>query len=92
MAFEGEVRDDYGLPRLVQFDEADNELFALDSFPPPDIRAAALLYFPGGKYNHRFLNKITPFPPRGKRYSRLITIPTEWGPYFLDQPNFGTTF
>ncbi len=35
VAFKGEVRDDYGLPRLLQFDEADNKLFALDSFPPP---------------------------------------------------------
>ena len=92
VAFEGEVRDDYGLPRLLQFDEADDELFALDSFSPPDIRAAALFYFPGGKNDRRFLNKITSSPPGGKRYSRLIPIPTEWGPYFLDQPNFGTTF
>jgi hypothetical protein len=34
VAFEGEVQDDYGLPHLLQFDQADGELFALDLFPP----------------------------------------------------------
>jgi hypothetical protein len=64
----------------------------LTHFPPPDIQAAALFYLPGGKNDRRFFNKITPSPPRGKRYSRLIPIPTEWGPYFLIQPKFGATF
>ena len=92
VAFEGEVQDDYGLFHLLQFDKPDNKLFALDSFPPPDIQAVALFYLPGGKNNRLFLDKIIPSPPGGKRYSRLIPIPTKREAFFLDQPNLGTTF
>jgi hypothetical protein len=44
VAFEGEVREDFGLPRLLQFDEPDNNLFALDSFPLPALHGAAMFY------------------------------------------------
>jgi hypothetical protein len=44
MAFEGEVRDDFGLPRLLQFDEPDDDLFTLNSFPLPALHCAAIFY------------------------------------------------
>jgi hypothetical protein len=44
MAFEGEVRDNFGLPRLLQFNEPDNNLFALDSFPLPALHSVAIFY------------------------------------------------
>ncbi len=44
VVFEGEVRDNFGLPRLLQFNKPDNNLFALDSFPLPALHGAAMFY------------------------------------------------
>ncbi len=44
MAFEGEVQDDFGLPRLLQFDEPDDNLFTLVLFPLPALHSAAIFY------------------------------------------------
>jgi hypothetical protein len=92
MAFEGEVRDDFSLPCLLQFDEPDNDLSALDSFPLPALRSAAIFYHRDGENNLWFHNKVVPSPPSGQRYSRLILVPTKWAPWFLDNPDLGTTF
>ncbi len=92
MAFEGEVRDDFGLPCLLQFDKPDNDLFALDSFPLPALHGAAMFYHQDGENDLRFHNKILPSPPGGQRYSCLIPVPTEWAPWFLDNSDSGTTF
>ncbi len=92
VAFKGEVQDDFGLPRLLQFDESDNKLFALDLFPMPALHNAASFYHQDGENNLRFHNKVVPSPPGGPRYSRLIPVPTEWAPWFLDNLDLGTTF
>ncbi len=62
MVFEGEVRDDVGLPRLLQFDELDNDFFALDSFPLPALHGVAMFYHQDGENNLRFHNKVIPSP------------------------------
>jgi hypothetical protein len=77
VAFEGEVRDNFGLPRLLQFNEPDNNLFALDSFPLPALHGAAMFYHQDGEKDLRFHNKIIPSPLGGQRYSHLIPVPTE---------------
>jgi hypothetical protein len=69
VVFKGEVRDDFGLPRLLQFDKSDNKLFALDSFPMPALHSAALFYHQDEENDLRFHNKVVPFPPGGPRYS-----------------------
>jgi hypothetical protein len=92
VVFEGEVRDNFGLPRLLQFDELDNKLFALDSFPMPALHSTALFYHQDRENDLRFHNKVVPSPPGGPRYSHLILVPTEWAPWFLDNPDLGTTF
>jgi hypothetical protein len=92
MVFEGEVQEDFGLPRLLQFDEPDNDLFALDSFPLPAFHSTAIFYHRYGENDLRFHNKVVHSPPSGQRYSRLIPVPTEWAPWFLDNPDLGTTF
>jgi hypothetical protein len=91
-AFEREVRDNFGLPRLLQFDEPDNNLFVLDLFPLPALHGVAMFYHQDGENNLRFHNKIVPSPPGGQRYSCLIPVPTEWAPWFLDNPDLDTTF
>jgi hypothetical protein len=48
MAFEGEVRDNFSLPRLLQFDEPDDDLFALDLFPLRALHSAAIFYHQEG--------------------------------------------
>jgi hypothetical protein len=92
VAFEGEIRDDFSLPRLLQFEEPDNELFALDSFPIPALHDAAIFYHRDGENDFRFHNKVVPSPPRGQRYCHLIPVPTKWAPWFLNNPDLGTTF
>ncbi len=44
IAFKGKVRDNFSLPRLLQFNELDNILFALDLFPMPALHSAASFY------------------------------------------------
>ncbi len=92
VAFKGEVQEDFGLPHLLQFDEPDNNLFALDLFPLPALYGVAMFYHRDGENDLRFHNKIIPSPPGKQRYSRLILVPTEWAPWFLDNPDLGTTF
>jgi hypothetical protein len=92
MAFKGEVRDNFGLPRLLQSDEPDDNLFTLDSFPLPALHSAAIFYHRDRENDLRFHNKVIPSPPSRQRYSRLIPVPTEWAPWFLDNPDLGTTF
>jgi hypothetical protein len=92
MAFEGEVRDNFGLPPLLQFDKPDDNLFALDSFPLPALHSAAIFYHQDGENDLWFHNKVVPSPPSGQRYSSLISVPTKWAPWFLDNPDLGTTF
>jgi hypothetical protein len=74
MAFEGDIRDDFGLPRLLQFEEPDNELFALDLFPIPALHDAAIFYHRDGENDLRF-HKGRPLPT--------------WGPAVLP-PHAGT--
>jgi hypothetical protein len=92
MVFEGEVRDDFGLPCLLQFDKPDDNLFALDSFPLPALHSTAIFYHRDGENDLRFHNKVVPSPPSGQRYSCLIPVPTEWAPWFLDNLDLGITF
>ncbi len=87
MAFEGEVRDDFGLPRFLQFNEPDDDLFVLDLFPLPALHSAAIFYHRDGENDLRFHNKVVPSPPSGQRYSHLIPVPTKWAPCFLDNPD-----
>ncbi len=69
VAFEGEVQDNFGLPCLLQFNESDNKLFALDSFPMPALHSAASFYHQDGENNLWFHHKVVPSLPRGPRYS-----------------------
>jgi hypothetical protein len=92
MAFKGEVQDNFGLPRLLQFNEPDDDLFTLNSFPLPALHSAAIFYHQDGENGLRFHNKVVPSPPSGQRYSCLILVPTEWAPWFLDNSDLDTTF
>jgi hypothetical protein len=92
VVFKGKVQDNFGLPRLLQFDELDNKLFALDLFPMPALHSTALFYHQDRENDLHFHNKVVPPRTRGPRYSRLIPVPTEWAPWFLDKPDLGTTF
>jgi hypothetical protein len=56
VAFEGGIRDDFGLPRLLQFKEPDNKLFALDLFPIPALHDVAIFYHQDGENDLRFHN------------------------------------
>jgi hypothetical protein len=59
MAFKGEVRDNFVLPPLLQFNNPDNNLFALDLFPLPALHGVAIFYHQDGENDLRFHNNLT---------------------------------
>jgi hypothetical protein len=88
VAFEGEVRDAYGLPLLWRFDEREEGLLHLRQLQSPALHWAALFYR-DGKNHGRFHNR------RGDTVnmcSHLIPIPVSWAHLFLDYPSLGVAF
>jgi hypothetical protein len=88
VAFEGEVRDAYGLPLLWRFDKKEEGLLHLRQLQSPALHRAALFYR-DGKNDGRFHN------PRGDTVnmcSRLIPIPVGWAHLFQDYPSLGVAF
>ncbi len=96
VAFEGEVRDAYGLPLLWRFDEREEGLLHLCQLQRPALHWAALFYR-DGKNDGRFHNRRIPPPLEWLRdtinmCSHLISIPVGWAHLFLDYPSLGVAF
>jgi hypothetical protein len=87
VAFEGEVRDVHGLPRLWQFDEEEEKLLQLRPLAANVLEYAASFYRDGDK-DDEFHNRQTPplgmCVPTVQTCQRLIPIPVGWAPMFLD--------
>ena len=56
------------------------------------LHSMASFYHQDGENNLWFHHKVVPSPPGGPRYSCLIPVPTEWAPWFLDNPDLGIKF
>jgi hypothetical protein len=94
VAFEGEVRTGTGVPNLWRFDEPEEQLFRPLTLPPVLLSDTAIFYAEEaiGEYY-----RATVVPDAGgtgwaPACGRLIPIPVEWAPMFLDYPDSGTAF
>ena len=92
VAFEGEVRADHGAPHVWRFEEEDEDVF--DPVPLPDGVSfmAAVEYYGGVAQDSNFWEDVAPATNNEQWTGRLIPIPTQWAPLFLDYPNLGTAF
>ncbi len=94
-AFEGEVLDGHGLPRLWRFAEEEEKLLQLWPLAANVLEYAAMFYRDGDR-DDEFHNRQT--PPLGGRLPTvqtclcLIPIPVGWAPMFLDYPPMGVVY
>jgi hypothetical protein len=94
VAFEGEVQMGTGIPNLWRFEEPDNQLFRLLTLPPVSLSDTAW-YYDEEKNDEYYRATVAPDaggPGWAPACRRLIPIPVEWAPIFLDYPDLGTAF
>jgi hypothetical protein len=88
------VRTGTGLPNLWRFEEPDDHLFRLLTLPQVSLSDTARFY--EDKTNDEYYcTTVVPDeegPGRAPACGRLIPIPFEWAPMFLDYPKAGTAF
>jgi hypothetical protein len=94
VTFEGEVRTGTGLPNLWRFEEPDDHLFRLLTLPQLSLSDTAQFYKDetNDKYYRTTVVPDEEGPGRAPACGRLIPIPVEWAPMFLDYPKAGTAF
>ncbi len=94
VAFDGEVRTGTGIPILWRFEEPDDQLFRLLTLPLVSLSDMALYYEDEkhDKYYHATVAPDAGGPGWAPACGRLIPIPAEWAPMFLDYPESGTVF
>ena len=96
VAFEGEIDGDEDAPAMLQFKGGNAELFQLVELEHIEPRLFASFYH--GQDLLEEFGRDTKFfdyargADSGQYVSRLTPIPTMWAPFFLDDPNMGTTF
>ncbi len=94
VAFEGEVQTGTGLPNLWRFEELDDHLFRLLTLPQVLLSNTARFY-ENETNDEYYRTTVVPDkegPGRVPACGRLIPIPVEWAPMFLDYPKAGTAF
>jgi hypothetical protein len=82
------------IPNLCRFEEPNEELFQLLTLPPVSLSNTAHYYV--DEVNDKYY-RTTVVPDAGgaswaPACGRLILIPVEWAPMFLDYPDSGTAF
>ena len=92
VAFEGEVLDGHGLPRLWRFAEEEEKLLQLRPLSAEALEYAARFYQDGDR-DDKFHNRQT-LPMGGHRATvqtcqDMIPIPVGWAHMFLDYPPWG---
>jgi hypothetical protein len=96
VAFEGEVRSEYGLPLLFCFDKEDEKLLQLQLLPSGLANHAADFYRDGQRDEEFHWGQVPPRQDyRGNTTTaggRLILIPVSWALFFLDYLNMGLAF
>jgi hypothetical protein len=96
VAFEGEIDGEDDAPAMLHFRGNDAELFQLVELERIQPRLFSSFYH--GKDLLKEDGRDTKFFDYGRRatsgeyVSRLTPIPLMWAPFFLDEPNMGTTF
>jgi hypothetical protein len=94
VTFEGEVRTGTQVPNLWRFDEPEEHLFRLLALPPVLLSDTAKFYAnaANGEYYRATVVPDAGGPNWAPTCGRLIPIPIEWAPMFLDYPESGAAF
>ena len=95
VAFEGEVLDAHGLPRLWRFDEEEEKLLQLRPLSVEALGYAAKFYQHGDRDDEFHNRQTLPLGGRGatvQTCQRLIPIPVGWAFMFLDNPPMGVAY
>jgi hypothetical protein len=95
VAFEGDIRPQGFTPNVVVFNEAEDTLFQGFNLPSARLVETHKWYRSqanGNDQNNTFLVDLSVMVNATGAVTRLIPIPLEWAPVFIDGPNFGTAF
>jgi hypothetical protein len=95
VAFEGEVLDGHGLPRLWSFAEDEERLFQLRPLSVEALEYAAKFYRDGDRDDEFHDRQTGPMGVHGatvQTCQRLIPIPVGWAHQFLDNPSMGVAY
>jgi hypothetical protein len=92
VAFGGEVRTNGGTPDVFVFEEDKGALFKRLYLPRVLVTETIAAYeqHSNGNYAHRFVLDPTIEDCNVKPTTRMMPIPLEWAPMFVDNPDFGT--
>ncbi len=94
VAFKGEVRTGTNVPNLWRFEEPEEQLLQLLTLPPVLLSDTARYY--ADRANNEYYRTTVAPDAGGASWApscgRLIPIPVEWAPMFLDYPDSGTAF
>jgi len=95
VAFEGEVLDGHGLPRLWSFAEDEERLLDFRPLSVEALEYAARFYRDGDRDDVFHDRHTLPLGVRGatvQTCQRLIPIPVGWAHMFLDNPPMGVAY
>jgi hypothetical protein len=94
VAFKGEVQMGTNVPNLWRFEEPEEQLLRLLTLPPVLLSDTACYY--ADRANDEYYSTTVAPDAGGASWApscgRLIPIPVEWAPMFLDYPDSGTAF
>ncbi len=93
MAFGGEVRPDNDTPDVFVLEEDEEDLFDWVYLPQVSVTDTVKAYEQDsdGDYTHTFVLDPATWDKRAKPTTRMMPIPLEWAPMFVNNPDFGTT-
>jgi hypothetical protein len=93
VAFGGEVWPDDDTPDVFVLEEDEEDLFDRVYLPQVLVTDTVKAYEQDsdGDYTHTFVLDPATRDKRAKPTTRMVPIPLEWAPIFVDNPNFGTT-
>ncbi len=95
MVFKGDIRPQGPTPNIVVFNKAKDTLFQRFNLPRARLVETNARYSSrtnGNDQSHTFVVDPLVTARVTGAVTRMIPIPMEWAPMFVDGPNFGTAF
>ncbi len=92
MAYGGGGRPDDDTPDVFVFEEDEEDLFERVYLPQVLVTDTVKAYEQDseGDYTHTFFLDPATRDKKAKPTTRMMPIPLEWAPMFVDSPDFGT--
>jgi hypothetical protein len=93
VAFGGEVQPDDDTSDVFVLEEDKDDLFERVYLPQVSVTDTVKAYDQDSKgdYTHTFVLDPATWDKKAKPTTRMMPIPLEWAPMFVDNPDFGTT-